>query len=94
MSEKIFADGLWFNEPREGAPDFVLGSISIEVAKFAQFVKDNQKDGKVRVSVLRARESGKPYCVLDTFEPQKKEENPTVANNATTPFDQDDDLPW
>ena len=87
MSETIFADGLWFNEKRENAPDFVLGGISIDVDKFAHFVNDNQKDGKVNIQILRSK-AGKPYCALDTFEPQKKaeESNPFEPDSEPLPF--------
>jgi hypothetical protein len=32
--DKIYANGIYFNEKRENAPDFVLGSISIDIEKF------------------------------------------------------------
>ncbi len=36
--EKVFAEGFIFKRPREGAPDFVKGNISIKVDEFGAFM--------------------------------------------------------
>ena len=45
MSDKIFPDGLIFKLPGDKAPDFVKGKLSINLPKFAQWIKDH-KDGE------------------------------------------------
>jgi hypothetical protein len=71
MAEKIFADGLIVKFPREGAPEFVLGSLSIKVAEFVKFLQANEKvSGWVNLDMLVGK-SGKPYAALNTFEVEK-----------------------
>ena len=60
-------------------------SLSIKSDEFVQFLKENTNDkGYVNLQVLKSREKGTLYAVLDTFEP-KQSITPTqakkVANN-------------
>ena len=73
MTEKIFIEGLFFNLPRENAPDFVKGSVSMDMKKLIEFAKTHHKGGKLNVDLLVGR-SGKPYAALNTWEPKEKEE--------------------
>ncbi len=43
MSDKIFAKGLMFRRPREGAPDYVKGSMAVKSDEFINFLKDNSQ---------------------------------------------------
>lgn len=73
QKEKIFADGMVFKLPREGAPDFVKGSVSILVADFVKFLEANEKkSGWVNID-LKVGQSGKAYAELNTFEVAKPE---------------------
>jgi len=67
-----YAQGLYFNEPSEKAPDFVLGSISVKPGEFANWMKDNaeSKDDKgyLRLDVKRSK-GGKVYVALSTWKP-------------------------
>eukprot|EP01043_Picozoa_sp_COSAG02_P111281 COSAG02_NODE_47437_length_341_cov_0.644628_1_plen_54_part_10 len=47
--EKIFADGFSFKR-REGAPDFVVGRISVKVDDAISFLKSHQKNGWVNLN--------------------------------------------
>jgi hypothetical protein len=68
MADKIFADGLIFKAPREGAPEFVKASISIKVAEFISFLEANVKpDGWLNLDVKESR-GGKLYCELNTYQ--------------------------
>lgn len=42
--EKVFAKGIYFDKPREGAPDFVKGNISVKVDDFIAFAKEHEKN--------------------------------------------------
>lgn len=68
--ENIFADGLFYNDPREGAPEFVLGSMSVQVEQFIAFLNEQEKTekGYVKLDVLRSQ-AGKPYVKLNTWKP-------------------------
>lgn len=80
MADKILPKGIYFNSPRDGAPEFVKGSISIKVADAITFLQDNQNGGGyVNIDVLTAKETGKPYCVLNTY---VKQEAPQVVKEA------------
>lgn len=92
MADKIFIDGVMFKLPREGAPDFVVGSLSINMPKLIAWYEQNvQKDwinGEIKIG-----RSGKPYVEQDTWEPKIQEGKPEPAPEAPAP-DFDDDLPF
>ena len=68
--ENFYAKGL-FAKRNEKAPEFVLCSLSIKTDDFIQFLKENTNDkGYVNLQVLKSREKGTIYAILDTFEPK------------------------
>jgi hypothetical protein len=75
MSETNFPAGLFYNEPSEKAPDFVLSSMSIRPDVFIEWLKEQKtnEQGYVRLQALRSKKTGKPYVTLDTY--QKTSEN-------------------
>ena len=86
MSEKKFVDGLIVKPPRDNAPDFVKGSISIKVKELGQWLASEYKSGCgewINVDVKESR-NGKWYCEVNTWKPEKKEPEPSF----------DDDLPF
>jgi hypothetical protein len=89
--EKVFADGLIYKEPRENAPAFVKGSLSIKVADFVAFLQANETNsGWINIDIKESQ-GGKLYCELNTYMPQKpniepKEEVPTIE------YPQDDEI--
>ncbi len=70
MSEKIFVDGMIFKKPRQGAPDFVKGSVSVKVDDFGAFMTKHQKKGWLNADLKQSKE-GKLYLELNTWEPNK-----------------------
>ena len=65
--EKIFADGMYFTRPRENAPEYVKGSISVKVAPFGAFLlKHVNESGYVNLN-LKESKQGKLYLELDTW---------------------------
>ena len=78
MEEKKYAKGL-FVKRNEKAPDFVVCSLSIKSDEFVQFLRENTNEkGYVNVQVLKSKDKGTMYAVLDTFEP-KPNTTPTQA---------------
>ena len=59
-NEKIFAEGFSFKR-QENAPDFVVGRLSMKVDEAIAFLRKNEKNGWVNVSIKYGR-SGNPYC--------------------------------
>ena len=68
--EKIYAKGL-FVKRNEKAPEFVICSLSVKTDDFIQFLKENTNEkGYVNLQVLRSKDKGTLYAVVDTFEPK------------------------
>ena len=74
MSDKNFVDGLFYNFPHEKAPEFVLASLSINQAKFINWLNEQEANDKgyIKIDVKKSRE-GKPYCELNTYRGTPKE---------------------
>lgn len=71
MAEKIFADGFKFEKPRDGAPEFVKGRLSIKVPEAIAFLEMHQSNaGWVNID-LKKSAGGKLYLELDTWKPTK-----------------------
>lgn len=76
--EKIFGDGIFIKKPREGAPDFVKGSISINVNQFLTFLDTHKNEtGYVNLDILKS-EKGTLYTTLNTWKPNQ--DNAADAN--------------
>ena len=78
MADEVkFATGLYYFEPHQNAPDFVLGTISIKPKEFVDWLRENHKavddQGYLKLAVKRAK-SGKPYVSIDTYKPKPKED--------------------
>lgn len=69
MSDKIFADGVFFKKPREGAPGFVKGSVSIKLQDFKPFAEKHANDGWINLD-LKESQGGKLYFQLNTWKPE------------------------
>ena len=79
--EKIYAEGL-FAKRNEKAPEFVVCNLSIKADDFMQFLEENTNEkGYVNLQVLRSKDKGTLYAVLDTFEP-KASTAPTQAKKS------------
>ena len=90
MSDKEFVDGLFVNEPKAGAPDFVKASISIKRKDLGNWLR--QKDDEwINIDVKESKE-GKWYAEVNTWKPEKKVEVPQAAPPSNN-FE-DDDIPF
>lgn len=87
-TEKVFADGFSFKR-RAGAPDFVVGNISVKVDDAVTFLQKNAKNGWVNLDVLTAK-SGKQYIELNQWEPNVETQTKKQVNLVA----KDDDLPF
>lgn len=77
MTDKIFVDGVFFNPPREGAPDFVKGSLSVEPKRLIEFMSQNVQyrsdKGFFKFDILKSQKDTY-YLAVNTWKPEKKEE--------------------
>ena len=73
-NESILAAGFFFERPREGAPAFVKGRLSIQVEKAIAFLEEHKNDkGYINLDLLTSKEN-KPYLKLNTWKPEAKKE--------------------
>ena len=75
--EKVFAEGIWFNERKQNQPDFVLGSLSITPGKFMDFLQSQTPDDKgyVKLQILMSRDGNRPYMCVDNWKPSNQGQN-------------------
>jgi hypothetical protein len=75
MAEREFPKGVYFNLPRENAPEFVLGSIALNLAWMDREQLNSKKNEKwyVYLDVLRGKD-WKPYVAFNEYKAEKKEE--------------------
>lgn len=68
--EKIFVDGLRFERPREGAPEFVKGRIGINVEKLQTFLLEHGNGQEwLNADLLQSKDGNKLYFQLNTWKP-------------------------
>ena len=89
MSDKEFPNGLMLKAPRDGAPDYVIGSVSIRKADFLAWLKGREGDW-VNLNLKRGQ-SGKWYAEVDSWKP--KGEGKRVSGHSMAPAD-DDSIPF
>ena len=105
MSEKIYAKGINTFAKNEKAPDFVLGTIVINLNSFKEWINgegrkylsDYKGSPQLKLQVLQGKE--RLNILVDTFQPKKKEEiipGNTVEEQAEIEktFPKNDDLPF
>lgn len=88
MSEQdnLLVDGLFFNKKHENAPDFVKGSLSIQVDRFVAYLQANKKpDGYVNLDFLKSKQ-GKLYFKRNDWKPENSEQGSTEINPEDVPF--------
>ena len=92
-----FPQGLIFKLPRDKAPDFIKGSLSIKRAELIQWL-NSKSDEWINLD-LKEGKSGKGYAVVNTWKPEGQTKKPMGniesnfmedAVNSSTP----DDLPF
>lgn len=95
MSEPKFVNGLILKAPRDGAPDFVKGSISIRVEELMTFLA-KQKTEWVNLDIKESK-AGKWYAQVNDWKPESKQDQ-AIQNSQTQQPTHDeefnDDIPW
>ena len=104
--DPVFADGFIFKRPREGAPEFVKGALSLKVDEAIAFLQKHNNAGWVNLD-LNNSQGGKLYLQLNDWKPPTQDTaQPPVAAPvepvaAANPQDAQDapaivegDIPW
>jgi len=80
MSEKIYANGIYWNEKRVNAPNFVLGSLSIDIEKFdINSLKQYANWKYIKLNVLMGKD--KPYVTVDTYKSTGDKKTPVTIDD-------------
>ncbi len=61
-----FPEGIIFKKPKEGAPEFVRGSLSFKVEEFTKYLKEKNNNGWVNIDILKSK-SGNTYLKLNEW---------------------------
>jgi hypothetical protein len=89
MSDAKFLNGIIVKAPRDGAPDFIKGSISIKRQELIESL--NQETGDwINLDIKVSRE-GKWYAQVNTWKP--KAESKSVQQSEPDPID-DQKIPF
>lgn len=73
--EKKLLKGIYFDRPREGAPAFVKGRMSIKVADAVEFLRENVNEkGYINADLLQSKDGTKLYFHLDEWTPTENKE--------------------
>lgn len=68
--EKVFAEGMAFFEPSDSAPDFIKGTLSVNVEKFNEFLKNNMQyvsdKGYMKLDIKKSQK-GSCYVEVNTY---------------------------
>lgn len=65
--------GIFINKPRDGAPEFVRGSISIKSEDAVAWIKENTNDkGYVNIDILNGKDG--LYLKHNDWKPAEKED--------------------
>lgn len=82
-NEAKFVDGLIIKAPRQGAPDFVKGSISIKRQELINWLSQETEDW-VNVDIKESKK-GKWYGQVNTWKPEGKTQQ-VVAPKDELPY--------
>jgi len=77
-----FVRGIYFNQPRQGAPDFILGKLTFSLKDFFEYCRTNgeylkskevmNKTGKLYLNLdIKIGKSG-PYFQVNEWKPENK----------------------
>lgn len=93
--ESILAKGFFFERPRDGAPEFVKGRMSIKVEEAIPFLQTYKTvSGYVNLDLLKSQK-GTLYLKLNEWKPAPKESVDAASLvNATSDEISPEDIPF
>ena len=93
--DKVFPNGIIFAYPKEGAPEFVIGKISIKKSELIPFLNSQNGDW-VNLDVKLSKKNT-IYCDLNTWKPNKNEvaeKGYKTINKTPEPPEDNSELPF
>ena len=91
MSDVEFPAGIYFNAPREGAPDFVIGSVLINTEEFSEWLAQKDSD-RVNLDIKRSK-NDKVYLQVNNWKPSNEKKADSPAKKPEADF-VDDKIPF
>jgi len=70
MSEKKFIEGLLVKPPRDGAPEYLVGKLSMKRQELIAWLQ--QQDGEWINADIKIAQSGKWYAQVDDWKPNQQ----------------------
>ena len=74
-NEKVYPKGIRVFKPRDGAPEWVLGTVLVTphelqqwIADNAQYMTDYQGNPQLKLDLLKGKDG--PYVAVNTYKPQ------------------------
>lgn len=89
-NESEFPNGIIFKLPRDGAPEFVKGSISIKRSELISWLSTRTEDW-INLD-LKVSQKGKAYAQINDWKPSKQDV--TAQQNQQSNPDDDFDIPY
>ena len=103
MAETIYPKGMRLWPPRDNAPDFIKGSLTVHMDTFTEWAQEHTDEkGYVRLDLKEGRD-GALYLALNTFKKGEKRKDDTetrqdkaVSDAYVEPKEEvtDDDVPF
>jgi hypothetical protein len=96
--QKIFANPLSWRSRSDNQPDFIRGSLSVNVRDMVDFMQNPENmeyispKGYMNFQLLRSKDGSKMYFTLDTYKPKKEypETIDEVKAIETVPFTEEE----
>lgn len=89
MEDNKFAQHIYFDRPKEGAPSFVKGRMSMrrdDAIKYLQSLPVSEK-GYVQFDLLASKDNTRLYFKFNDFKPK---EDPGNIPNTSKPYPEDE----
>ncbi len=90
---KNYPKGIYYNEPRANAPEFIIGKLSIHKDNLIEWLEEEETNekGYINFDILQGKpneETGeiKPYIAVNDWVPDKKYKKSNVAHTEELPF--------
>ena len=79
--KKTFPEGIFYQKPRQGAPEFVRGSLSIKVADAIPFLEKNKNaQGYVNIDMLLSKDKALYLALNEWKKPDSMSDTKPVHN--------------
>jgi hypothetical protein len=97
MNEKVWAEGVYWNEPHPNAPQWIVGRIGIQRDRLIEWLEKQpvSEKGYLSLDVMEKRGTPGEYNVsLNTFQPKQRAPEQRAPQVKAASGDFDDGIPF